>query len=221
MIHQTKRQLSSSPKESIKHYAQNAEDVFIYSRIKSGTILEVGANSGTYLSNSKMLIEKGFSAYLLEPGETFKDLQELHKDNPKVHTYNLGIARENGVKTFYQSGTHDGSNTDLGLVSTTIPKEMERWVGVEFKETEAQFVTFGKFWNDTGRPTFDVISIDVEGLDWDVLQQINLKEVKCRFLIIEWNSIKELKNKFDAYCAKYRMKPIKQNAENIIYSIRP
>ena len=204
-------------------YSQNKEDLFLLKRFngKTGTVLEVGANSGTYLSNSKLFIENGWSAHLLEPGETYSDLKELHKDNPKVRTYNYGIAKENGSKTFYQSGTHDGSNTDLGLVSTTVPKEMERWKGVDFTETVAEFKTFSTFWNEAGKPTFDVISIDVEGNDWDVLQQIDLKEVRCRYLIIEWNSIMDLKIKFDRYCLKYRMKPIKRNAENIIYSIAP
>lgn len=205
----------------MKNYSQSQEDIFILKRWKGkqGTVLEIGANTGLYLSNSKLFIEHGWSAYLLEPGETYSDLKELHKDNPKVKTFNFGIAKECGIKTFYQSGTHDGSNTDLGLVSTTVPKEMERWIGVEFKETEAEFLTFDKFLTLVDKPIFDIISIDVEGCDWDVLQQINLKEVRCRYLIIEWNSIRELKRKFDNYCSKFRMKPIKQNAENIIYSI--
>ncbi len=203
----------------MKSYSQSQEDLFIYSRLKSGTVLEVGANSGTYLSNSKMLIEQGFKAYLIEPGETYQELSELHKDNPNVHTYNFGIAKKSGVQTFYQSGTHDGSNTDLGLVSTTVPKEMERWKGVEFKETKCDFKSFNEFWNLTGQAKFDVISIDCEGNDLDILIQINLRKVGCKMLCIEWNGVKKLAEKFKAYCRKYGMKEIYRNGENLIYSI--
>lgn len=219
MRHQTKRQLSSSHRVLPKHYAQNGEDLFVYDRLKQGTVLEIGANSGTYLSNSKLLIEKGWTAYLVEPGETYKELQELHKDNPYVHTFNFGIDVSDGIKTFYQSGTHDGSNTDLGLVSTIIPKEMNRWNGVEFKETKADFKTFSSFWNSIGNATFDFISIDVEGLDWEVLSQIDLKKVRCNILCIEWNGNKELRKMFGIYCSKFGMREVHKNPENIIYSI--
>lgn len=203
----------------LKSYSQSGEDLVIFNKIKSGTILEVGANEGELLSNSKMLIEQGFKAHLIEPGETYHKLAELHKDNPNVYTYNFGIAKNSGFQTFYQSGSHDGSNIDSGLVSTMIPKEMNRWKSVDFKETKCDFKTFNEFWNLTGKDKFDVISIDCEGMEYDILTQINLKKVGCKMIILEWNGNKKTEAKFKAYCRRYRMREIHRNSENLIYSI--
>lgn len=203
----------------MKSYSQSQEDLLVLKRLKKGTVLEIGANSGEYLSNSKLLIENGWTAYLIEPGKTFIDLKKLHEGNDSVHVFNFGIATENGKKTFFESGEHEKGKGDVGLVSTAVKSEMDRWLGVEFTETEVDFVTFDNFWRSTGKPKFDFISIDCEGFDWSILQQINLKEVGCKILCIEWNGIKPLKALFDKYCRKYRMREIHRNGENIIYSI--
>ena len=62
---------------------------------------------------------------------------------------------------------------------------------------------------------FDLISIDVEGLDYDVLTQIDLTKCKCRMLIVETNGKEN--QKYIDYSATHGMTLMTQNAENLIF----
>lgn len=205
---------------NLASYAQNQEDLFVLNYFKSfkGTLLEIGSNDGHTLSNSLLLIENGWKAHLLEPGETCVDLMYLHEKNDKVTVHNFGIGETNGKVKFYESANHVPGGTDKGLVSSTDYAETERWrkAGVQFKETEIMLYTFDKFWSSIGKPQFDFISIDTEGCEVAILKQIDLEKVGCKVLIIEWNGNPELSTKFTRYCEGYRLALV--NNENMIFT---
>jgi len=205
----------------MKYHSQNkeAEIIINYFRGKKGTVLEIGANDGITFSNSYDLIQKGWKAYLLEPGGVFELLKIQHSNKTDVCLYNFGIAKEMGVKVFYESAAHVPGGDDTGLVSTTNVEELEKWKNVDFTETVATFITFQNFISEVGeKPVFDFISIDVEGSEWEVLSQINLKQVGCRVLCIEWNGKPELRRQFTEYCRKFGMREIHKNSENLIFA---
>lgn len=206
----------------MKYYGQNFEDKFVHQYFGNykGTLLEIGSNDGQTLSNSLALIQNGFSAHLIEPGRTFSDLVKLHYTNPKVSLYNYAIGGEFQTEaTFFESGAHVIGGSDMGLVSSLDFEETERWrkSGVQFTETKVPVKTFREFWNEAGKPQLDYISIDAEGHDWDILQQIDLKKVGCKCLVIEWNSDTELYNKYIEYCKGYNL--ANTNRENLIFTI--
>lgn len=205
-------------------YSQNREDLFVlnYFGDYKGTLLEIGANNGIDLSNSKLLIENGWFAHLVEPGKTNSELYQLHKDNPNVVTYDVAIGNEDKFVTFYESGCHVASGEDRGLVSTIDFEETKRWPNVEFEERSVYMVSWETIYNKhlrTPNSNIDYISIDAEGFDNIILQQINLKKVGCHCLCIEWNSNSELKTLFTNYCADFGMTLAHENAENLIFTI--
>ena len=64
---------------------------------------------------------------------------------------------------------------------------------------------------------YRVISIDIEGLDYELLEQIDLNKYKCEVLIIEYNGDTLKKNKIQKYCELYGVsKLIHDNGTNII-----
>jgi FkbM family methyltransferase len=206
-------------------YSQNNEDDLILSWFqgKKGTVVEIGANDGTTLSNSKLLIDNGWNAHLFEPSfYAYQKLKDLHKENKNVQAYHYGISSEDGVKKFFESGALLGES-DTSLVSSVHADELKRWGdSVKFLETYANFLTWEswmknfKIKEDT---TFDYLSIDAEGDDWNILQQIDLKKHSVSVLCVEWNSLKEMDEKFTSYTSQYGMKELTRNAENIIYTI--
>jgi len=200
-------------------YSQNKEDLIAleYFGDFKGSLLEVGANDGQTLSNSKLLIQNGWKATLLEPGSTFDLLDEFHKNKKNVQCFNFGISSKTEVIKFYESGAHIKNGHDRGLVSTTDVKEMQRWQkrGVEFKNVTAQMHSFD--WFECRK--FDFISIDAEGMDWVILQQIDLRAVGCQLLCIEWNSDMLSERLFRAYCHSHGLYELIRNPENIIYGL--
>jgi hypothetical protein len=63
----------------------------------------------------------------------------------------------------------------------------------------------------------DFISIDAEGLDLDILKQINLTGLNVKCLCIEHNSNKQVRAEIIEYCLKHGLNNILlENSENII-----
>lgn len=207
----------------MKSYSQSQEDLFILNHFGNykGTLLEIGSNDGQTLSNSKLLIANGWLAHLIEPGRTFADLQKLHHENKNVHLYNYAIGGEfNKEATFYESAAHVIGGNDMGLVSSLDFDETERWRknGVEFTETKVQVKSFLEFYKEAGHPQLDFISVDAEGFDWDILQQINLTGVGCKALCVEWNGDKNLADKMVEYSiGLHNMDLAHHNNENLIF----
>lgn len=211
-----------------KSYSQNGEDSIIielwenkYSLLSSNpTVLEIGANSGIFLSNSKALIELGWSGVLVEPSSVFGELEKLHADNDNVICINKAIAGKRGELVFMESGAHVAGGDDKALVSTSVQSETVRWKrsGVKFEHTIVEAITFNDLLKLAPGP-YDFISIDVEGMEMEILQQIDLNKVGCKMLCIEWNGRKDLFRKFVDYCARFGMKLVHTNAENLIFAL--
>ena len=201
----------------MKSYSQNAEDLFIQSYFGDykGTLLSIGENNGTDLSNAKLLIDHGWKAILFEPGITCLDLYKLHSGNSNVVVYNLGVGDKDEQVDFYESGAHIKNGSDRGLVSTCDFEETKRWPDVEFTKRTINLVPFSMI--ETEWP-FDYISIDAEGQDLKILRQMNLTALECKCLCIEWNSSLELKLLFTEYCDRFGLKLAHTHAENLIFT---
>lgn len=64
--------------------------------------------------------------------------------------------------------------------------------------------------------TWDFITIDIEGMDYAVLSQLDLTEHECKCLCVEWNGQDE--DKFTDYAAKHGLTLISKNPENLIFA---
>lgn len=206
----------------MRYTSQNNETEIAlkYFKGRKGTMLDIGANTGYFLSNSYDLIKKGWSCICIEPSSAFEDLKKLHKGNKRVKLHNVAIGNTNGKLKFFESGSHIQGGTDKALVSTAVEKEMERWKDVDFKETEVDVLTFADFMLKNGYDglKIDYISLDTEGFDWEILKQINLSFWGVEMLCIEWNGDKQLEKDYSIYVQNFGLKEIHRNSENIIYA---
>lgn len=211
-------------------YSQNDEEKLILSYFgdNQGTVLDIGANDGKTFSNSLALIEKGWKAFLVEPSDNaYEKLRELHKDRmDRVCVCHCAIATQTGFAKFYESGSFDHKGEDVALLSSISREETKRWGDrVSFTETTVKTYTFFDFIAllrmtfCIQNPSFDFISIDAEGMDWEILRQINLKEVGCKLLCVEHNGNVELISNYKSFAAQYGMKEVLYNAENLIFSL--
>jgi len=204
-------------------YSQNNEDDFVleYFQGTKKTVLEIGANDGKTLSNSLLFIENGWSAHLLEPSpKAFERIVKLHERNKRVFLYRVAIAESSEEKTYYESGELIGQG-DSALVSSLDSNELKRWgETVSFCESKVICKTWSDFIkaNDLEKTEFNFISIDAEGYDWIILEQINLTSHNCEVLCVEWNGISNLADKFTNYSNAHGLFEVMRNAENIIFA---
>lgn len=195
------------------NYSQNDEQIYIanYFGSKPHHLLDIGANDGRTFSNSRHLLDNlGWSGLLVEPSPTaYKKLSSLYADNDLVECLNVAIANEKGKIEFYDMGEHVG-NGDTSLLSTAVKSELARWTNVEFKKTKVKAITYAEI-----ADTYDFITIDCEGLDLDVLKQIDLKNTSL--VCIEHNSVREVRNGIINYCASFGLnRKVYECMENII-----
>ena len=202
--------------ETLK-YSQNEEEPIIlkYFTGKTGTFLDIGANDGKTLSNTRALAEKGWKGVMVEPSPiAFAKLKENYQSMEGFYFYPFALGITNGKVKMWDSGTHLNKG-DHGLLSTLNESELNRWKGsTEFKQIEVQCYRWKTFLNRLSIKNFDFVSIDCEGLDYTILKQMDLTETSC--LCVEWNSKPELKALFDKLLGGFNV--IYTSAENLIYA---
>ena len=205
-------------------YSQNNEDEIIFDYFKVmypenegiRTMIDIGANDGKTFSNSLLFVENQWKCTLIEPSKrAFKLLHDLHSNKPNVILHNFGFAMFNGTQTFYESGAYrDGD--DVALYSSLNEEEIQKWKhDVPFVEVVADFLTWFDF-RCKNQDKYDLISIDCEGFDLTLLHQMDLNQLGCKCLCIEWNSIEFVKENIVDYCAAFGFTLLYRNPENLI-----
>lgn len=205
-------------------YSQHGEQQIITDYFKGfvGTLLDLGANDGKTFSNSRALLELGWYGVLVEPSEkSFKELQK-NSDYFPVQLHNVGIADYCGKAEFYESGSLC-SPEDHALVSSMKEKETDRWKKkskpedpiVEFTKTTILVIDFATLLKNSRCDTFDFITIDTEGMEIEILKQMDLKSLGCKMICLEYNNKPEVAEIYD------RLIPFPvhyKNRTNIIYA---
>lgn len=207
-------------------YSQHKEQQVILDYFKGffGTLLDIGANDGKTFSNSRALLEKGWYGVLVEPCEkTFKQLvKNCEPFSQQVLLHNVGIADYCGDATFYESGSLC-SPKDHALVSSMKVHETDRWRRkskpsdpiVEFTKTTIPVIDFATLLKNSQCDTIDFITIDVEGMEVEILRQIDIKALNCKMICIEYNGSTELAETYDNLIPH---PVIYKNRTNIIYA---
>lgn len=198
----------------MKSYSQSQEDLFILKYFNGyiGTLCDIGSNDGVTLSNSRLLIESGWKAHLVEPmREAYGKLHRLYFGKDNVVSYMCAIGNADEMVTLYANGEHLKKG-DIGLLSTVSLEETKRWGNTEtFTPETAVMRTYKSLF---ANHKFDFISIDAESQDVIILKQIDL--TNTRALIIEWNSVDEVQREILQYCEPFGLYFAKSNAENLI-----
>lgn len=203
-------------------YSQNDEEEVILNIFgyRTGTLLDIGANDGKTLSNSLALIERGWKAMLVEPDPfAYKKMVALHKGNNSVLSANFAIGKQNGEQKFYSSGSHL-SGEDTGLLSTLIESETHRWgSSTEFIETIVKVVDWNTFYDYSIHKKFDFVTIDAEGMDYDILTAIDFDKAATTAVCVEYNGIADMMRKMTEHMKqKYQFHLIHSTAENLIFA---
>lgn len=199
-------------------YSQNAEEKHIleYFGDFTGTLLDIGANDGVTFSNSRRLIELGWKAVLVEPSEAgWEKLMELYGNHDKVTLVPAAIGLKNTTAVLYESGAHVAGKPDRALVSSLKHAETVKWTGVSFEEVNVEVINYATLLKRCKVKTFNFITIDAEGMDLEILSQIDLSQTQL--MCIEWNLSHPVKNTILEYCATFGMgKLIYQSPENLL-----
>lgn len=198
-------------------YSQNQEEKWIadYFGEEVGTLLDLGANDGTTLSNSRAAILRGWSGVLVEASPTaFSRLRSLYAYEEQVELHNVAVCAKSGTMELYESGPHLNTG-DTGILSTLVAAERDKWSpATDFTPVWVECVTFQDLLRRSQFAEFDLVTMDIEGMDQTVLSQMDLIAMGVRMLIIENNADMTF---VSFYCSAHGLKKYASNQENTAF----
>lgn len=169
-------------------YSQHGEDTFLLKTIfrdqtRPGRYLDIGASHPVRISNTYLLHRRGWSGIVVEP---ISRLVRLHKRwRPRDTHIQCLIGETDGEAEFFFMYP--------SVLSTTSPEQYERVIAAGYRLVERLNIpqlTLGTLLQKYGEgKRIDFASVDVEGVDWIVAEQIAKldKALVPRCLCIEAN----------------------------------
>ena len=149
----------------------------------SGTFIEVGAFDGQKHSNVSGLADIGWKGFCIEPiRDSFNKCKTRHRKNKNVSVHNLAISNYCGEIEINPGKAISTCNEEMLNAFEADPE-----VKVSFKKpVKVKCQTLTKFADEQGiRKKPHLLSIDVEGLELEVLQGFDLKRYRPFVIIIE------------------------------------
>jgi FkbM family methyltransferase len=190
------------------YFSQNEEEEVLidYFGNRIGMFLDIGAFDGKDLSNTHKLALNGWEGICIEPSpQVFPALANLYKDNDRVLTINCAIGGFDGKLDFYDNP---------GALASALKEHVEKWKNYDprFDLIEVDCLSWDSFYSRFPYD-FNFISIDTEGLDWEILKQIDLKQTNTELICVEYSYNKDL---IFNYLYDNGFVLIHKNAENVI-----
>jgi FkbM family methyltransferase len=187
-----------------RSYSQNGEDTVLLSHLSGlspdqGFYLDVGANHPTKISNTYALYRAGWGGIVVEPNRAFRKLYRTFR--PRDLFINIGIARTAGVLPFHHHVWAVLSGFAQQSVAGSRRVEMLPVLPLDALLPHC-------------RPAQAfVLSIDVEGLNFEVLQSGAQMLEKVNYVVIEYGDEEE---QISAYLGARGFKTIHRTQHNII-----
>ncbi len=167
-----------STNTSVQSFSQFGEDSLIlkfFAGKTDGFFVEVGANDPENLSQTFLLEHNGWRGILVEPLPNCCECLRSCRPRSQVFQVACGSPEQCGKALLQVNDTESkltASRPDVSLVT-----------GYE----EVRVMTLDEILKQAGNPKVDFLSIDVEGLELEVLHGFNLEKHQPRLLLIEDN----------------------------------
>lgn len=143
--------------------------------------LDIGCNDYKNLSNSYSLYKKGIRGVLIDANPVYID--EIKMYRPEDIILNCGIGAKNSEKMkFYILNTPGLDSFDLESI-----KEAQRqtpWIEI-VDEIEVPVYTLDEIYEKYFASVPTIVSLDVEGLEMDILKSTNFEKYRPYIFIIE------------------------------------
>jgi FkbM family methyltransferase len=175
--------------QSSRSYSQDGEDMILKALFEQkkgykGFYVDVGAHHPVRFSNTKYFYDKGWKGINIEP--TPNAIKAFKTFRRRDINLNIGIGPERGELTFY-CFNEPALNSFSKEVSERVDRESSTYKIIKELKIEVMplSVVFDQYLPE-GRK-IDFISIDVEGLDYQVLTSNNWDKYQPEVILVEEN----------------------------------
>lgn len=174
------------------HYSQNGEDIIlnaIFPNDYKGFYVDVGAHHPYRISNTYLLFTRGWHGVNIDANP--ETINMFKRARPHDTNLNIGVSGNSDYLN-YHSFSDPAVNTFSAIEAEKWKnKKWIKYLGAKEVRTDTLANILSK--NLPENQIIDVLSIDVEGLDFDVLKSNDWKLYQPRVIIVESHDFKILK----------------------------
>lgn len=175
--------------------------LFIFDCKKSGYFVEFGACDGVLFSNTNLLEKDfGWTGILAEPNRSYKN--EIGK-NRKARIHYGAVWSKSGESIEFAEITAGGLS---GIYSTFRGSggALNKRESLGIKRYMVETISLNDLLNDHNAPIdFDLLSIDTEGSEFEILNNLDLKKYRPKVILVEsdgsQNDAKQFENLLSGY----------------------
>ena len=179
------RNLRHKYSENVKlSYSQCGEDLIVqqlFTVLGIGEIsyLDVGAHHPTFLSNTYLFYQNGGKGVCVEPDPSL--FKEFDKKRPRDRHLNCGVGLTQGRAKFYVM-----SSSTLNTFSESEAKRYQSYGNQQILETvELDLKPINQILDECFEKTPNFISLDIEGLDYPVLNSLDFNKYRPEVFCLE------------------------------------
>lgn len=148
-----------------------------------GYAVDVGASDGLFLSNSKVLEDKGWIVLCVEPNP---DLVEPGRRNRKLWVEAACGRHNQNFNEFTIVGRYPYASVSGFHVDEADPCLFPQgWYGKSVRTVNVRMITLDFLLENSGFPRLDFLTIDTEGHELEVLAGLDLHRWKPQLIVAE------------------------------------
>ena len=163
-------------------YSQQGEDLIVESicgflKIEKPTFLDIGAADPTGHNNTYLFYSKGCRGVLVEPNPAL--WRRLREVRPQDTLLNIGIGVTDQTEADYFVMSVPGLNTFSKAQVERVISSPGRMTRIE-KVLKMPLVNINKIIGEHFRGAPDFLSVDTEGLDFDILKSVDFDRFRAQ-----------------------------------------
>lgn len=193
-------------------YSQKDEERIILEILgqrSSGFFIDVGAYDGIKFSNTRALVERGFTGIMVEPGlEAFQKLLENYRLESRILLLHAALSNHKGIIPFW-SNDSTYSTTTFGNVQKFSEQGFSRRFFIPT-------ISWNQLLDFTNVAEVDLLSIDTEGTSLELLDSFPFYRVQPKIIVVEHDQMQDL---CDRVASNHFYRLAYANEENCIYTL--
>lgn len=165
-------------------YSQCGEDLIVdfirknILNLEGFTYLDIGANEPFYINNTALFYKLGYKGVLVEPD--IKIFKKLKRRCPRDKSLKLGVAEHDGDALIYIM-----EPSTLNTCSVEEAKSYEKLGYKIIKKIKIRTKNVNSIIRENFQTYPNFLSIDIEGLDYEVITSLDLDKYKIDIICIE------------------------------------
>jgi FkbM family methyltransferase len=193
---------------------RNATDKKIYSHFKGriGTFVEFGAYDGVQYSTCANFAKSGWSGLYAEPVKSYyRKLVKNYGENKRIRLANVAVGGKSGQIEIVLAG----------VASSAVPAYQNYPEWQHFKTGGAAIVaqiTLEELLTSYKIPVgFELLVVDVEGMEWDVFKPFDIGKWKPEMVLVELHEINVHRGDVIRYFLKNGYEEVCRDKVNVLF----